>query len=48
MELYELRQMQSLPSKQWSYCINKLGVGQVLDYIGIEYGKHEQVSIFDS
>jgi len=40
--------MKKTHPKQWSYCINKLGVGQVLDYIGIEYGKHEQVSIFDS
>jgi len=24
--------------KQWNYCINKLGIGQVLDFIGIEYG----------
>ncbi|TRZ53405.1 MAG: class V aminotransferase, partial [Dehalococcoidia bacterium] len=23
--------------KQWEYCINKLGCGAVLDYMGIEY-----------
>lgn len=23
--------------KQWNYCINKLGIGDVLDYIGIDY-----------
>lgn len=24
-------------SKQWDYCINKLGCGKVLNYMGIEY-----------
>lgn len=23
--------------KQWNYCINKLGIGEVLDYIGVDY-----------
>lgn len=25
--------------KQWNYCINTLGCGKVLDYIGVDYGK---------
>ena len=27
--------------KQWDYCINKLGCGAVMDYIGVTYGKDE-------
>ena len=23
--------------KQYDYCINKLGLGEVLDYIGVDY-----------
>ena len=23
--------------KQYDYCINKLGIGRVLDYVGIDY-----------
>ena len=23
--------------KQYDYCINKLGIGEVLDYIGVKY-----------
>jgi len=25
---------------QWNYCINKLGLGEVLDYIGVPYSQH--------
>jgi len=28
--------------KQWDYCINKLGCGEVMDYIGVDYGKQEE------
>lgn len=28
--------------KQWDYCINKLGCGEVLDYIGVDYGQQEE------
>lgn len=28
--------------RQWDYCINKLGCGAVLDYIGVAYGKEEE------
>lgn len=29
--------MKQTHPKQWEYCINKLGIGRVLDYIGIKY-----------
>jgi 3'-phosphoadenosine 5'-phosphosulfate sulfotransferase (PAPS reductase)/FAD synthetase len=25
--------------KLWDYCVNRLGIGEVLDYIGVSYGK---------
>lgn len=28
--------------KQWDYCINKLGCGAVMDYIGVTYGKEDK------
>jgi len=37
--------MKKTHPKQWNYCINKLGCGEVLDYIGVEYGKNEQLSL---
>lgn len=37
--------MKKTHPKLWNYCINKLCVGQVLDYMGIEYGIHEQLSL---
>jgi len=40
--------MKKTHPKQWNYCINKLGIGQVLDFIGIEYGMNEQLSIESS
>lgn len=30
--------------KLWNYCINSLGLGEVLDYVGIPYGKELQMS----
>ena len=30
--------------KQYDYCINKLGLGEVLDYIGVDYKRH---NLFD-
>ena len=33
--------------KQWDYCINKLGCGQVLDFIGIEYGDYVKTDFFE-
>lgn len=31
------QRMQKTHPKQWDYCINKLGCGEVLDYIGVPY-----------
>ena len=31
------QRMQRDYPKQWDYCINKLGIGEVLDYVGIPY-----------
>lgn len=33
--------MKNTHPKQWDYCINKLGCGKVLDFLGVEYGKEE-------
>jgi hypothetical protein len=29
--------MKETHPKQYDYCINKLGLGEVLDYIGVKY-----------
>ena len=39
------QQMQDTYPKQYDYCINKLGIGKVLDYVGIPYEK--QPTLFD-
>ena len=31
--------MQETHPAQWNYCVNKLGCGKVLDFIGVKYGK---------
>lgn len=36
--LNRFQRMRKTHPKQWEYCINKLGCGEVLDYMGIEYG----------
>lgn len=33
--------------KQWKFCIEKLGLGEVLDYLGITYGKYKQLNILE-
>lgn len=40
-----LQQMQRDYPKQYDYCINKLGIGEVLDYVGIPY--RYQPTLFD-
>ena len=35
--LNRFQRMQKTHPKQWDYCINKLGCGKVLDYIGVPY-----------
>jgi len=40
------QRMELTHPKQWNYCINKLGCGQVLDYIGVPY-KNTQKKIED-
>ena len=32
------QRMKKTHPKQWDYCINKLGCGEVLDFIGVDYG----------
>lgn len=39
------QRMQKNYPKQYDYCINKLGIGQVLDYVGIPYER--QPELFD-
>lgn len=39
------QQMQRTHPKQYDYCINKLGIGKVLDYVGIPY--EYQPTLFD-
>lgn len=39
------QRMKQTHPKQYNYCINKLGCGKVLDYIGVNYGQHEQLSL---
>ena len=33
---------------QYNYCIDKLGIGKVLTYMGIEYGAPRQQVLFSS
>ncbi len=40
--------MKKTHPKLWNYCIYKLGIGEVLDYIGVEYGMYEQLSILQA
>jgi len=35
------QRMQRTHSAQWNYCINKLGCGEVLDFIGVDYSSHQ-------
>lgn len=37
-------QMQSTHPKQYDYCINKLGCGKVMDFIGVNYKDYKQES----
>lgn len=32
-----MQKMQRDYPRQWDYCINRLGIGKVLDYVGIPY-----------
>jgi len=32
-------------TKQWKYCMDELGLREVLEYMGVEYGKNEQLSL---
>ena len=41
--LNRFQRMQSTHPKQWDYCINKLGCGKVLDYIGVPYAKEDDL-----
>ena len=36
------QRMKQTHPKQWDYCIHKLGLGNVLDYIGVEYDEPRQ------
>ena len=36
------QRMRKTHPNQYNYCINKLGCGKVLDYIGVEYGESKQ------
>ena len=38
--------MQKTHPKQYNYCINKLGIGKVLDFIGAEY-EDRQLDLFN-
>ena len=40
----KFQRMAKTHPKQYDYCINKLGLGEVLDYIGVDYRRH---NIFD-
>ena len=40
------QRMKETHPKQWDYCIHKLGLGQVLDYIGVEYDEPRQQRLF--
>ena len=41
------QRMQKTHPKQWDFCINRLGCGKVLDYIGVPYDNSiEQLGLF--
>ena len=40
------QRMKQTHPKQWDYCIHKLGLGEVLDYIGVEYDEPRQSSLW--
>ena len=40
------QRMQREYPKQYDYCINKLGIGRVIDYVGIPYERDP--TLFDS
>lgn len=35
------QRMKTTHPKQWDYCINQLGLGEFLDFVGVPYGKEE-------
>ena len=35
----KFQRMKKTHPKQWEFCIHKLGLGEILDYIGVDYGK---------
>ena len=35
----KFQRMKKTHFKQWEFCIHKLGLGKILDYIGVDYGK---------
>lgn len=37
--------MKKTHPKLWNYCIYKLGIGEVLDFVGVEYGRCEQLTL---
>ena len=37
------QRMQRSHPKQWNYCINKLGLGEVLDFIGVKYESEQEL-----
>lgn len=41
------QRMKETHPKQWDYCIHKLGLGDVLDYIGVEYEEPRQSRMFE-
>ena len=39
------QRMQKTHPKQYDYCINKLGCGKVMDFIGVDYGSDNQIEL---